>query len=262
MEPYRTDRPKVYADMPNSLTALMGRLADAGIPATRALKYFHDNPEGSANTFFSTLADDFVPFKYQIQSGEATPSSLVKEAILMFAPTRGGGRKAVRVDKNGIPNRGDLLEYAVSKREQLNRLAETVDKHNHNPAQLAEEYKYELDEMNRFINSYESKLKAVNKILSDPQFANSEFALNMKNDLNQRYMDMLPRKLELENKYNEAVINSLNGEDIRSYGDIVNDMAPRFVPHEFLKQKFINEYGPIQGEIYYKNAIKDMYGYD
>ena len=96
MEPYRTDRPKVYADMPNSLTALLGRLADAGIPATRALKYYHDNPEGQASTFFSLLADDFVPFKYQIQSGEATPSSLVKEAVMLAAPMK--GKREYKVD--------------------------------------------------------------------------------------------------------------------------------------------------------------------
>ena len=258
MEPYNPNKSFISMKLDGSL---LDKMVEAGIPLTRALQYFRDNPEGPASETLNLATDEMVPFKYQIRSGQATPASLAEEAVLMFKPIRGGNRRTVRVDKKGIPNREDLREYAESKREQLNRLAETVDEHNHNPIQLAEQYKYDLDEMNKFVNSYESKLKAVNKILSDPEFGNSEYALNLKNDLNQRYKEMLPRKLELENKYNEAVINSLNGEDIRTYRDIVNEMAPGFVPDDFLRQKFINEYGPIQGEIYYNNAIKDIYHY-
>lgn len=87
MEPYRTDRPKVYADMPNSLTALLGRLADAGIPLTHTLYEYAMNPDAPVSETAQNLTDEFVPFKYQIRSGEATPSSLTKEAALMFSPS-------------------------------------------------------------------------------------------------------------------------------------------------------------------------------
>jgi hypothetical protein len=110
MEPYRTDRPKVYADMPNSLTALLGRLADAGIPLTHTLYEYAMNPDAPVTETAQNLTDEFVPFKYQIRSGEATPSSLTKEALLIAAMPGPKKRGKFTVDEAATKRVNDWIE--------------------------------------------------------------------------------------------------------------------------------------------------------
>lgn len=114
MEPYRTDRPKVYADMPNSLTALLGRLADAGIPLTHTLYEYAMNPDAPVSETAQNLTDEFVPFKYQIRSGEATPSSLTKEALLIAAMPGPKKRGKFAVDETATKRVNDWIEQTYN----------------------------------------------------------------------------------------------------------------------------------------------------
>lgn len=120
MEPYRTDRPKVYADMPNSLTALLGRLADAGIPLTHTLYEYAMNPDAPVSETAQNLTDEFVPFKYQIRSGEATPSSLTKEALLIAAMPGPKKRGKFAVDEAATKRVNDWISQEIAKEPIVN----------------------------------------------------------------------------------------------------------------------------------------------
>lgn len=120
MEPYRTDRPKVYADMPNSLTALLGRLADAGIPLTHTLYEYAMNPDAPASETAQNLTDEFVPFKYQIRSGEATPASLTKEALLIAAMPGPKKRGKFAVDEAATKRVNDWISQEIAKEPIVN----------------------------------------------------------------------------------------------------------------------------------------------
>lgn len=45
MEPYKPNKPFISMKLDGSL---LDRMVEAGIPFSRALQYFRDNPEGSA----------------------------------------------------------------------------------------------------------------------------------------------------------------------------------------------------------------------
>lgn len=84
MEPYRPNEPFIKMKLNGSL---LDRMVEAGIPLTRALQYFRDNPEGSAMETLSRVADEIVPFKYNIQNnGSAT--DFLKEAVMLGMPIK------------------------------------------------------------------------------------------------------------------------------------------------------------------------------
>ena len=91
MKPYNPAEPFIKMKLEGSIA---DRLADAGIPAVRALKYFHDNPEGPASTFFSLLADDFVPFKYTVEN-DGDWSDYARDALMLALPSSKGSRRIV-----------------------------------------------------------------------------------------------------------------------------------------------------------------------
>lgn len=82
MEPYREDRPFIRID---TETSLLDRLLNAGIPFTRALKYFRDNPEGSALETLKLAAEDVVPF-YGTYRNDGDISDYAKEAVMLGVP--------------------------------------------------------------------------------------------------------------------------------------------------------------------------------
>ena len=84
MEPYNQNLP--FIRLANDGKTILDRLAEAGIPLTRALKYFRDNPEGPASETLNLATDETVPFKWQLRTGNATPASLAEEALLIAAP--------------------------------------------------------------------------------------------------------------------------------------------------------------------------------
>ncbi|MBO6194702.1 MAG: hypothetical protein J6O00_11230 [Clostridiales bacterium] len=82
MEPYNNNKPFIQMKLDGSL---LDRLVEAGIPLTRALQYFRDNPEGSALETLKTAAEDRIPFYGNYRNG-GDWSDYVKEAALMFMP--------------------------------------------------------------------------------------------------------------------------------------------------------------------------------
>lgn len=82
MEPYREDRPFIRID---TETSLLDRLLNAGIPLTRALKYFRDNPEGSALETLKLAAEDVVPFYGNYRNG-GDIGDYAKEAVMLGVP--------------------------------------------------------------------------------------------------------------------------------------------------------------------------------
>lgn len=117
MEPYNPSKSFIQMKLEGNL---LDRLAEAGIPLSRALQYFRDNPEGPASETLNLATDETVPFKWQLRTGNATPASLAEEAVLMFVPGGSkdmynpsrGARRAVRTTAKGEPNKKDLKEWA------------------------------------------------------------------------------------------------------------------------------------------------------
>lgn len=82
MEPYNPNKPFIQMKLDGSL---LDRMVEAGIPFSRALQYFRDNPEGSAFETLKTAAEDVVPFYGNYRNG-GDWSDYAKEAALMFSP--------------------------------------------------------------------------------------------------------------------------------------------------------------------------------
>lgn len=83
MEPYNQNKPFIQMKLDGSL---LDRLVEAGIPLTRALQYFSDNPEGSAMETARLVTEDRVPFYGNYRNG-GDWSDYAKEAALMFSPS-------------------------------------------------------------------------------------------------------------------------------------------------------------------------------
>ena len=82
MEPYNPNKPFISMKLDGSL---LDRMVEAGIPFSRALQYFRDNPEGSALETLKTAAEDVVPFYGNYRNG-GSPIDYLTEAALMFTP--------------------------------------------------------------------------------------------------------------------------------------------------------------------------------
>ncbi len=82
MEPYNPNKSFIQMKLEGSL---LDRMVEAGIPFTRALQYFRDNPEGSALETAKLAAEDVVPF-YGNYRNDGDWSDYAKEAALMFMP--------------------------------------------------------------------------------------------------------------------------------------------------------------------------------
>jgi len=82
MEPYNPNKSFISMKLDGSL---LDRMVEAGIPFSRALQYFHNNPEGSALETVKLAAEDVVPF-YGNYRNDGDWSDYAKEAALMFMP--------------------------------------------------------------------------------------------------------------------------------------------------------------------------------
>ena len=91
MEPYNPNKPFISMKLDGSL---LDRMVEAGIPFSRALQYFRDNPEGSAFETLKTAAEDVVPFYGNYRNG-GDLSDYAKEAVMLAMPTPKGGRMVV-----------------------------------------------------------------------------------------------------------------------------------------------------------------------
>lgn len=85
MEPYNKKEPFISMKLDGSL---LDRLVEAGIPLTRALQYFRDNPEGPASETTKLVAEETVPFYYNYRN-DGDWSDYAKEAVLIGTPIKG-----------------------------------------------------------------------------------------------------------------------------------------------------------------------------
>lgn len=83
MEPYNQHLP--FIRLANNGKSIIDMMVEAGIPFSRALRYFRDNPEGNAFETLKTAAEDVVPFYGNYRHG-GDLSDYAKEAVLLAAP--------------------------------------------------------------------------------------------------------------------------------------------------------------------------------
>lgn len=120
IKPYDPNKPKISINKEGWLN----RLVEAGIPLSRALKYFHENPDGQATKFISLAAEDLVPFYSNIiNNGDAT--DYVTEAIMLGMPMPGP-----KTSKKVMTPKGEKTYYVnqripeldVERNQNLDRL--------------------------------------------------------------------------------------------------------------------------------------------
>ena len=226
MEPYNPNKPFISMKLDGSL---LDRMVEAGIPFSRALRYFRDNPEGSAFETLKTAAEDVVPFYGNYRHGGG-PIDYLTEAALMFSPVK-GHRMKVRTMPDGTPNLIDLGQWYDAKLKQMGRVERTIA--SKDPAVTIQGLEDDLRMHERQANGF---LEMVN----DPQYpqwqrdkalelAKKEQAevSKLRNDINQRTMDIL----------------DYHGMTYKDYGDkfgIVDDYDTYEPP--FIERQIRNEY--------------------
>lgn len=100
MEPYNPNKPWLSVNLPTREELIA--MAMGLIPGARALKYYHDNPEGSATEFADLLAEDIVPeyrnlIKPALTGEDIDWEDAAKEAALIGTPVKGKrGRMSTR----------------------------------------------------------------------------------------------------------------------------------------------------------------------
>ena len=143
MEPYREDKPFISID---TETSLLDRLLNAGIPLTRALKYFRDNPEGSALETLKLAAEDVVPF-YGNYRNDGDLRDYVKEAAMLGIPMpytkfpKGHARAGEAIPNNlkeGLGTRGwSTVKYSWKNNIRPRKLYKDVEDMPHSSSPMA-----------------------------------------------------------------------------------------------------------------------------
>lgn len=147
MEPYRPNEPFIKMKLNGSL---LDRLAEAGIPLTRALQYFRDNPEGSALETLKLAAEDVVPF-YGNYRNNGDLSDYAKEAVMLGMPVPGP-----KVTRRVRTPQGNIIEIKLNNEipaldvERNAILERNLEKNN--------EVGYRADEMNDWYSGETAEL--------------------------------------------------------------------------------------------------------
>ena len=147
LKSYDPNKPAISIDKGDWLD----RMAKSGIPLTRALEYFRDNPEGEATETASLATEDLAPF-YSSIINDGDVEDYVKEAVLMFTPIK-GNRMKVRTMPDGTPNLKDLGVWYYNKLDQLERVEREIMRRDPsigveglNKEIARKEFDYKLDE--------------------------------------------------------------------------------------------------------------------
>lgn len=217
MEPYNPNKPFISMKLDGSL---LDRMVEAGIPLTRALQYFRDNPEGSALETVKLAAEDVVPFYGNYRNGGSL-SDYAKEAAMLAMPMK-GGRKKVNVTKEGPFN--ELKDWADYKEDQYYKFLEN------NPNERLRVAQEELNDAKEWLRDY-------------PYMKDVERALP-----------------HLEQKVNEAAIEALDTSPyygiVEDWGRIPEGTYGRIPAGEtrgarYVYNRLVEEYGPELGTYYY-----------
>lgn len=125
LKPYDPNKPVVSFENDGNL---IERLFKDVIPFSRALKYFHENPEGSAIETAKLAAEDAVPFYGSYRNG-GDWSDYVKEALLMAMPMRAGKAAERSVFKPKDPNKQPVVlsHKPIEPDAQLNKAIDDIN---------------------------------------------------------------------------------------------------------------------------------------
>lgn len=225
LKPYDPNKPKISINTEGWLD----RMVEAGIPFSRALQYFRDNPEGSALETLKTAAEDVVPFYGNYRNG-GDWSDYAKEAVLMAAPMpRGSGKRyKVNTDINGVPDFNDLKKWGKDKSIQYDSFLESRPRN-----RLAEAQK-ELDNFNKF------------KEYMDPKAAD-RLEPRLRQDVTEAALETLD-----ESPYYDKVESwGLIPDNSRFGGNVSRG--------KYIYDKLVDEYGPVDGTYYYDKLWKSDY---
>lgn len=86
LNPYNPAEPFIKAKLEGHfIDRLLNTMEDFHVPFTQALKYFHNEPEGTAGHFLSLLLDDIIPFKYTTEHG-GDWKDYAEEALMLATP--------------------------------------------------------------------------------------------------------------------------------------------------------------------------------
>lgn len=224
MEPYNQNLP--FVRLANDGKSLLDRMVEAGIPLTRALQYFRDNPDGSALETIKLAAEDVVPFYGNYRNGGSI-SDYAKEAALMFTPAP-GTRLKVRTMPDGTPNLKDLGAWYANKAEQLGRVEREIMKRD--PAAEVQSLQDEINRVNNHLEMWE-------RLKNNPDYPQADI---------ERYMEEDAARLksltdELNNKTLEIL--DYNGMTHKDYVDKFGGWVEGYDNMPFLDRQIRNEYG-------------------
>ena len=234
MEPYNQNKPFISMKLDGSL---LDRLVEAGIPLTRALKYFRDNPEGSAMETARLVTEDRVPFYGSYRNGGG-PIDYLTEAALMFSPAK-GHRVKVRTMPDGTPNLKDLGIWYNNKLSQLERVEREII--NRDPSTAVED-------LNQEILRKELDYKFTEELVNSPDkrkyYGYPDSPLYIKS-LEGDLSDIGKELMDLRAKRDQKALDILdyNGMTHKDYIDKFGGMIEESDNMPFLDRQIRNEYG-------------------
>ena len=228
---YDPNQPIVSIDK-DKMRALLQALAD--LPTKL--------PKGPAEGLYDT----YQFYKNQIPVINAeSPEDAIKEALLWFVPAKGGTRKAVNLDKAGLPKIKDLADWRKSKSQQIERLREKIKQKD--PTSDISDYERELANRKKaleynidFINKNADNLKPIE--------------LKYQNQNIEKHRKAI---FDLENKINELAIDGLDyhGMTLKDYEKLVGEDA--LYNDKYIQDKFMQEFSSLPADIR-KNLYVDM----
>ena len=219
LKSYDPNKPAISIDKGDWLD----RMAKSGIPLTRALEYFRDNPEGEATETASLATEDLAPF-YSSIINDGDVEDYVKEAVLMAMPMpRGSGKRyKVNTDVNGVPDFNDLKKWGKDKSIQYDSFLES------RPSYRLAEAQKELDNFYKY-NKYSDPMTAARRVARTTQNV-TEAALET--------LDESPYY------YDKVESWGLIPDNARFRGNISRG--------KYIYDKLVDEYGPVDGTYYYE----------
>ena len=227
LKPYDPNKPAISIDKGDWLD----RMAKAGIPLTRALKYFRDNPEGPALKTVKLTAEDVEPTGfYSTYMNDGDALDYAKEAVLMAMPMpRGSGKRyKVNTDVNGVPDFNDLKKWGKDKSSQYDSFLES------RPSYRLAEAQKELDNFNKL------------KKYMDPKAAD-----RLEPRLRQNVTEAALETLDESPYYDKVERWGLIPDNARFGGYVSRG--------KYIYDKLVDEYGPVDGTYYYEKLRESDY---
>lgn len=273
---YKPNKSKVFFDAPVSLGELLDRLAAGGVPMAHTLSEFHKNPEGPISETAQVFTDEFVPFKYQIRSGEATPASLAKEAALMFVPggpmdmynPSRGVRRAVRTNAKGEPNKKDLKQWADYTVNKWGNVYGNAARHKYNdPFYKAKQLEKSVESAQSDINYIQHE---IDNIVAERNLPDDQRGLPV--EWYDKKLEGAQNRLESSQKHHAKLLNDYNEASIDALGytpreknweGILRDLDRDYLFEGggtgYVLDRLKREYGDELGKKYFNDIVEQSY---